>query len=391
MSVTLTCRLRDDIESRNWNFADSDTRELTHGIHRYSGKFIPQIARTAIELLTQPGGLVVDPFCGSGTTLLEAALLRRRAIGIDLNPLAALIARAKCTPIDEPCRHGLFRFFADSVAELNDEDRFPLFGQPSGRDRSVEVVSMGDVRLRDPWYNKWFDEGGLKRLLWLDALVHSISDPDCRTLAIVALSDILRRCSHAAGGYPNVMYDKRRRSRPDPIPLFLQRLRDILDAVASLDGTDCGSFAEVRHAAAQRTGLPSASADAIVTHPPYIGSIPYAEYGLLSLKWLGHEPKEVDRQLTGGQRQSSAVVPRFRVGLLGMLTEAFRVLRPGGYMFTMVGHPLVRGVRINLAELTCELAAHAGFELFATARRQGVNRRANKMGDEDLLFFSKTI
>ena len=84
-----------------WDYTDANTQFLTHNIHRYSGKFIPQIAARAISLLTQPGDLVVDPYCGSGTTLLESALLGRRAVGVDLNPLAVLITRVKTTPIPE--------------------------------------------------------------------------------------------------------------------------------------------------------------------------------------------------------------------------------------------------------------------------------------------------
>src|SRR5438094_710260 len=84
----------------DWEQLTSDTRYLTHGIHRYSGKFIPQIAGQAIELTTAPGDLVLDPYVGSGTTLLESALRGRRSIGVDLNPIACLVARVKVTPVD---------------------------------------------------------------------------------------------------------------------------------------------------------------------------------------------------------------------------------------------------------------------------------------------------
>ena len=96
--ATATEGLSTEVLSQSWEYADADTQQLTHNIHRYSGKFIPQIAARAISLLTQPGELVVDPYCGSGTTLLESALLARRAVGVDLNPLAVLIARVKNNP-----------------------------------------------------------------------------------------------------------------------------------------------------------------------------------------------------------------------------------------------------------------------------------------------------
>ena len=62
--------IADKVLKESWEYTDADTQHLTHNIHRYSGKFIPQIAARAISLLTQPDELVLDPYCGSGTTLL---------------------------------------------------------------------------------------------------------------------------------------------------------------------------------------------------------------------------------------------------------------------------------------------------------------------------------
>jgi tRNA G10 N-methylase Trm11 len=135
--------------------------------------------------------------------------------------------------------------------------------------------------------------------------------------------------------------------------------------------------------------MADASVDAIVTHPPYIGSIPYAEYGLLSLVWLGHDPRKLDNQLTGGRRQSSRVVERFEEGFREMLSEAGRVLKPHKMMVMLVGSPLVKGKRVDLAEMAKRLGSHAGFDCVATHTRAGTNRRANLMGAESLLFFER--
>ena len=136
--------------------------------------------------------------------------------------------------------------------------------------------------------------------------------------------------------------------------------------------------------------LEDCSVDAVISHPPYIGSVPYAEYGLLSLKWLGADPKALDRELTGGRRQSSDVVSRFRDGYGLMLREASRVLRPSRHVFLMVGNPVVKGEKIDLAKMSIELAGANGLRLVASTVRTGGNRRANKMGEEYLLFFQKS-
>jgi site-specific DNA-methyltransferase (cytosine-N4-specific) len=79
----------------DWSFNGAKTSYLTHGLHPYPAKFIPQIPNALIQELSSVGDTVADIFCGSGTTLLEALQLKRNAIGIDANPLAALISRSK--------------------------------------------------------------------------------------------------------------------------------------------------------------------------------------------------------------------------------------------------------------------------------------------------------
>src|ERR671933_310344 len=89
----------------SWSFKDtspSQTSYITHDYHRYPAKFIPQLAGRIIKENSRVGDLVCDPFMGSGTTLVEAIVNRRRAYGTDINPVAVLITKAKTTPIEPP-------------------------------------------------------------------------------------------------------------------------------------------------------------------------------------------------------------------------------------------------------------------------------------------------
>lgn len=76
-------------------------RGLTHTFHRYPARFSPLFARAAIKMFTQPGEVVLDPFMGGVTTLVEASSIGRRAIGIDISSLATFIAKVKTTPLSE--------------------------------------------------------------------------------------------------------------------------------------------------------------------------------------------------------------------------------------------------------------------------------------------------
>ena len=86
-----------DINKIDWDFKNSFTRYSLHKLHWYPASFIPQIPAFLIELFSKEGDIVYDPFCGSGTTLLEAIRLKRRTIGCDINSLAVDISKVKTT------------------------------------------------------------------------------------------------------------------------------------------------------------------------------------------------------------------------------------------------------------------------------------------------------
>ena len=187
-----------------------------------------------------------------------------------------------------------------------------------------------------------------------------------------------------------MMFDRKAPPRNRPGKPFLKALDRVCAMIETLSSVSATwDQVNVERGTATALRLNDESVDLIVTHPPYIGSIPYAEYGALSLKWLGCDPKALDRDLTGGRRQARDVVERFEAAYGQMLTESHRVLRPGRYAFLMVGNPVVRANVVDLAAMTVRLANAAGFRLAARTERQAINRRANKMGGEHLLFFQK--
>ena len=107
---------------------------LTHGFYRYPARFSPLFVRAAIKAFTQPGDLVLDPFVGGGTTLVEARVLGRRAIGTDISELAVFVTRVKTTP-------------------LSDEDLSTIHNWADGL--------SGSLNLRNPPIraDKWIEEG----------------------------------------------------------------------------------------------------------------------------------------------------------------------------------------------------------------------------------------
>ena len=358
----------------DWEFIDHDTSYLTHNIHRYSGKFIPHIAKHAIDLLTQKGDTVLDFYSGSGTTLLEAMLAERKSIGIDINPLAILIAKVKTTTISESIIHAQTNVLHNKL-----------------QSNVISKVIHDDPRLRDEWFLKWFQPKILTQLCNIHHEITMLEDEDFKNVALVAFSDIVRKVSNAHSGYPNVMLDKKKVIKIDAISIYQKRLDEITDSVLQLSKfcLPKKNNPKILMASAEKMPLKSASVDAIVTHPPYVASIPYAEYGSLSLKWLNHSPHQIDKVLTGGCRQKANVLERFKTSYQQAITEAHRVLKNDGSMFLMVGNPTIKGDLFELQTFTKKICLEAGFEFMKMDSRNGQNRRANKMGKEYLLFFQK--
>ena len=377
--------LTEKIAEVNWEFAEEDTQYLTHNNHRYSGKFIPQIAKKVIELLTSENDVICDSYMGSGTTLLEAQLLKRHSVGIDLNPLAVLISKCKNLHFSDDAYNCLNNTLIPNLDVLIYPDQLPMFSGLTGRTHAE------DWRLQDAWHKKWFQPDVLEKLVIIYEQIQLLQCPEAQLIATVSFSDVLRKFSNASTKYPNVMFDKNAPKKSLPYKSFLETLRRNIEGLIKLKTKQIPERFQPNIIEGTNLSIPlnDDSIDAIITHPPYIAAIPYAEYGSLSLGWLGYDVKGIDKKLTGSKRQSKDVVERFLANYSAFFIESFRILKKSKYMFIMVGNPTAHGKIVDLEKNSIELASEAGFTHIYTATRKGINRRGNKMGQEYLIFFQK--
>src|SRR5918912_3724324 len=128
-----------NLDSMDWESKDASTRYLTHSYHSYSAKYIPQIPRYLISNLTKRNDLILDNFVGSGTTLVESKVLGRHAIGIDINPLACLVAKVKTTNIEKPDLEKI-----SAISRSIKEDILKLRGS-SGYNNNTPTFNLQDA------------------------------------------------------------------------------------------------------------------------------------------------------------------------------------------------------------------------------------------------------
>ena len=158
------------IKSIDWEFSEADTQYLTHNIHRYSGKFIPQIANKVIEFLTEPGDIVLDPYLGSGTTALEAMLMGRKSIGVDLNPLAILISEVKTSVIG-------IQILSDFRSKLISTIESAISGQTSIFNSYSNCINPETSdRFSSEWNKKWYQEHVLNELIIIYDIIEKIEN-----------------------------------------------------------------------------------------------------------------------------------------------------------------------------------------------------------------------
>ncbi len=282
--------------------ARKDPKYATHGIHAYKGKFYPQLARSLFNLADLSGGQrVLDPFCGSGTVLLEVYLNGLEGIGFDMNPLAVKIARAKTEIllVDPYLRDRLLARFQERAAKLQPSDEFDVFSVPA----MTEIES-------------WFAPKVIPKLAALLKAIRETPDVRVKEFLEVLLSNILREVSQQD---PEDLRIRRRVPPLKDAPVFdlfcthLAEQRSRLSTFAARANKAPCRFGEAsiyesdsrETLSFRRIGLGADSVDAVVTSPPYATALPYIDTDRLSILLLDRrtsvERSKIEESLTGSR------------------------------------------------------------------------------------------
>ncbi len=326
---------------------------------------------------------------GSGTALVEALLAGRRAVGVDLDQLATLIARAKVGGIDAAAAvraaEDIVRDAGERLAALGDEGwaRYLDSRAPATRE----------------FIDYWFESETARALAALSQAVRARATGALGPLFATVLSSLIvtksggvSRARDLAHSRPHRVEGRRPR---DPMTLFADKA---LKAVRSLDGVGrAAGAAVVLSGDARRLPLGSESVDLVVTSPPYANAIDHVRAHKFSLVWLGSEVSEMAarrRRYIGAEgrtasvgpldgplaektvdaiaavdRGRSRVVRRYFSEMTDVLRETRRVLKPGRAAVVVVGSSTVRGVAVPTPFVLAELAEAAGFRVVGVRER----------------------
>jgi hypothetical protein len=367
-----------------WTAKQRDANNL-HEVS-YRACFKPQLPRFFVERLTKPGDWVHDPFMGRGTTLVEAALLGRVPLGCDINPLSIVLTRPRLRP---PTPEQVAERIATVDLTYSGEWREDLlvFYHP---ETLKEIVALKHY-LAERRASKMFD---------------AVDD----WISLVALN---RLTGHSPGFFsvytlpPNQAVSvksqtkinaDRKQTPPRRLvaPIILKKSRSLL---ADCDAKARRALARVApqsllltQPAAATPEIPSDSVQLVVTSPPFLNVVDYAQDNWLRCWFLGIDPKGV--KLTVPSRLDA-----WRTSMTEVFRELHRVLKPGGYVAFEVGE--VHGGKTKLEDAVLPCGASVGLfpelvlindqEFTKTANCWGVDNNSKGTNTNRIVLFRKTV
>jgi hypothetical protein len=345
----------------SWSEAELPERERTkhvHRLHPYHGKFIPQLVEILLDRYLAPGDHVLDPFAGSGTTLVQALESGLDATGMDIAAFNCLLMRVKTAPYD--------------LAELGEELR----------DAAARVESLPRRGPRRSGYlREWYAPRAAAELLGFRALIPEYRHRDVLRVILSRAARSARRAAHFDLEAPKEpqrgeywCHKHRRECRPvESATGFLRRYT--LDTLARIEEfarvRDAEREAAVLHGDARQIAL-AGPFGGILTSPPYPGLIDYHEQHRYAYELLGLDDRREREIGAAASGTSLAALEAYRAGIAVVLARAAGALRPGAPVLIVVN---------DRRDLYPEILDRAGLRLDARLRRH-VNRRTGRRAGE---------
>jgi SAM-dependent methyltransferase len=388
---------------RLFEFDATDNSRYTHYLFRYPAKFHPPVARGLLMEFTNEGDRVLDPFCGSGTLLVEAALAGRHGVGHDVDPLAVFVSSVKTVPLD---REALERTL-DRILAANDRvERWPVeykrrkFQDLSNASFAEQTYRLGVPAI--PNLEHWFRRYVIVDLARLRRAIGSVkATASHRAFFELCFASIIRAASNAdpvpVSGLEVTkhMLDRDKEGRlVNPFELFETAAnRAVEDMAAFAEAIDPDSTIRVSRQDATRLRRPVKPYDAVVTSPPYHGAVDYYRRHQLEMFWLrltesqnerldlldqyigrpwpparhpfvtqetlakGSTTASVERRIRRAHPRRADAFKHYAVAMTKVFERLSHALKPGSPAILVVGHSSWNGDNLNTSKLFAELAA----------------------------------
>ena len=340
----------------DWDFPKRVAHSGIEGLHPYPAKFVAELPRTLLNILPIPAETaVLDPFCGSGTTLVESQRHGLVSVGIDVNPIACLMSQVKTEAVPP----GLGEIARDVLDHAQRE-----------RDPAIPAI---------PNLDHWFRRPVQKALAALTSTLTAVPIEYQAPLRL-ALSSIIVRVSNQESDTRDAAVEKQVAAE-DVFQGFAQATRRISDVLQKrpyplVPATvlEADTLALDPKQIIGRIGL-------VITSPPYPNAYEYWLYHKYRMWWLGFDPIAVKTQEIGARAHFFKRNHHTAEDFVRQMAQTFDLLRvvlvPDGYACFVVGRSRIHGRVVDNAQIIEDVGLAAGFErVFAAERALAPNRKS---------------
>lgn len=377
--ATLAEPLAEALQAANRDRDRVTAQSLTHNLHSYPARMHPATARALVELLVGPAiaragrsnlPTVLDPFCGSGTTLVEARYAGAAGFGIDANPLAVRIATAKTWTA--------LRRERDSLRKLGHRIADRSWAEAKAARRSGYEPPPHRKRRREGDIGEWFLKHVRRELEFLYSAITS-QKGEIPELLSVPLSAILHKVSLRASDTDRSKVE-RRIGRGMATRLFRERIDQWFRGLDELASGSRAPLPTIIAGDARR--LPRMQIDAVITSPPYPGTYDYSAHHDLRMAFLEIDDSRLRKREIGARRDiARGGLSQWRADTSTWMKQAASRLGSGKYLAAVVGDSFT-GRGAVFADQELERLAPDTLELVARASQSRV-----KLGQKEQKLF----
>lgn len=375
-----------------WDFVGYDTKEYTHSFHVYPAMMIPQVAREILNRYKTDSMInLFDPYCGTGTSLVEGSLFGLNCYGTDLNPLARLISKVKTTHIDIETIEKLYESF-DSFYEKN-------------KNKTYSYPPITNI-------NFWFKEKNIQELSIIKDFIDNIEDNDIKDFFLVIFSETLREVSLTRNSefkLYRIAREKIENWNPDTINLFKEKTIRNINGYKNFEKAKPNYnnyiFEFNTSEGIENNTIENNTIDIVITSPPYGDSattVAYGQFSTLSNEWLGiSDARQIDKKLMGGKTSDiektgfkpidtiihclSLDKPKrakeiwsFYRDYKASMENVSKLIKESGIVAYVVGNRRVNDVELPTDEFTKFVFENNGFKHIETIIRNIPNKRQPK-------------
>lgn len=381
-----------ELRKIDWDFTGEEGNGGFAAYHWYPARFIPQLAGILINYFSEPGDSLLDPFCGSGTSLLEAYKYGRTAVGIDINPMAVLMTKAKLVAFDEKG----FTAYVDKImeratvvfGEMLMVQTSALFSNGVGANHS-----NNNLNAHIPNYSQnsaWYHPDTLRQLASIWSAIEEYSNSKYVDVSRAAFSAILRSsCSqekHWGWICDNVKPKAKELTYKNALTKFSEKLREFKAAAKNLH-LDASELQEVKVAPSDiralhgdcieiLAGFPNNKFDVVVTSPPYLNMTDYISSQRLSNLWFNSNAENLRCKEIGARYRrfnKNKALHDYLQSMENCFSAIARVLKPNKFCCVIIGESPRHEPFLSKFEAICE---NLGFEMCDSLSRRVTQKRS---------------